>query len=208
MISKEQFNQTVGANICKYRKYHKMTQASLAEKLNYSDKAVAKWESGESLPDGYVLFQLSQIFGITLNDLTSEKKRVKMPISKFKSVIVPLLANCIAWLVALVAFIALNVFIENGERFWLCFIVAIPVTFIIFLIFSCVFKNPLGQFISISGIIWSALLTLHLFIINLTPVSFYVYFIGIPVQIAFILSYGYLFFPKIKMKKKQKNEVN
>ena len=207
MKTKEQFNNAVASNIAKYRKYHKLTQASLAEKLNYSDKAVAKWESGESLPDAYVLYQISQIFGITLNDLLSEKKRVKMPVSKFKSVIVPMLANCGVWLIALLTFITINVFFESITRPWLCFITAIPVTFTLFLIFSCIYKNPLWQFISITGVIWSTLLAVHLFTVNLSPKSFYVYFIGIPVQIAFMLSYGYLALPKLKLNKKEKSEV-
>ena len=200
MQNKEQFNSVVAQNIVKYRKYHNLTQASLAEKINYSDKAVAKWESGESLPDAYVLYQLSQIFGITLNDLLSQKKRAKMPVNKFRSIIIPLLANCIVWLVALLTFVTLSAVFEKDGRFWLCFITAVPVSFILFLIFSCIYKNSLFQFISITGVIWSTLVTLHLFILGLTPVSHYVYYIGIPIQIAFTLVYGYLFIPKLKKK--------
>ena len=33
-------------NLVKYRKHFNLTQAELAEKLNYSDKAVSKWERG------------------------------------------------------------------------------------------------------------------------------------------------------------------
>ena len=207
MNSKEQFNGVVAKNISKYRKYHNLTQASLAEKLNYSDKAIAKWESGESLPEPYVLYQLTQIFGITLNDLLSEKKRAKMPANKVKSIIIPLLAECIVWLVALLAFITISGVFETSVKAWLCFIVALPITFIVFLVFSCIYKNQLFQFISISGIIWTVLLTLHLFLIEVTAISSYVYFIGIPVQIAFTLSYGYLFIPKLKFKSRKKNEV-
>ncbi len=207
MKNKEQFNSVVAKNISKYRKYHNLTQASLAEKLNYSDKAVAKWESGESLPEPYVLYELTQIFGITLNDLLSEKKRAKMPINKVKSVIIPLLADCIVWLVALIGFITLSAVFETPVRQWLCFIVALPVTFIVFLVFSCIYKNPALQFICISGIIWTTLLTLQLLLVSVTPISSYLYFIGIPVQIAFTLYYGYLFISKTKFKKHQKNEV-
>ncbi len=206
MKNKEQFNLVVAKNIAKYRKYHGLTQASLAEKLNYSDKAVAKWESGESLPDSYVLYQISQIFGITLNDLLSEKKRAKMPINKLRSIIIPLLADCIVWLVSLIVFITLSAFDING-RIWLCFTTAVPVSFILFLVFSCVYKNPLFEFICISGIIWTTLLNFHLYLIYVTPISAHLYLIGIPVQIAFTLTYGYIFIPKIKFKKK-KNEVN
>ena len=207
MKSKEQFNCVVAKNIVKYRKYHNLTQASLAEKLNYSDKAVAKWESGESLPDAYVLYQIAQIFGITLNDLLSDKKRAKMPSNKLKSIIIPLLADCVVWLVSLLVFIILSAFNFTSSRLWLSFITAIPLSFILFLVFACVYKNPLNQFISISGIIWTTLLTLHLFLLYVTPVSYYLYFIGIPLQIAFTLSYGYLCLPKFKFFKK-KNEVS
>ena len=41
----------IGANIAMQRKRVGLTQAGLAEKLNYSDKAISKWERGESMPD-------------------------------------------------------------------------------------------------------------------------------------------------------------
>ena len=45
----------IGANISVLRQGHKMTQLDLAEKLNYTDKAVSKWERGDSVPDVLVL---------------------------------------------------------------------------------------------------------------------------------------------------------
>ena len=50
----------IGSNIAAYRKQAGLTQAGLAEKLNYSDKAVSKWERGEGLPDVYILAQIAQ----------------------------------------------------------------------------------------------------------------------------------------------------
>ena len=95
---------------------------------------------------------------------------------------------------------------DISGRIWLCFLTAVPVSFILFLVFACVYKNPLFEFICISGIIWTTLLNLHLYLINVTPISAYLYLIGIPVQIAFTLTYGYLYIPKIKFRKK-KNEA-
>ncbi|MBQ3235179.1 MAG: helix-turn-helix transcriptional regulator [Clostridia bacterium] len=206
MKNKEQFNGIVAHNIAKYRKFNNLTQLALAEKLNYSDKAVAKWESGESLPDAFVLYQIASIFGITLNDLLSERKGVKMPSTKIKSIIVPTLANCIVWLVALLAFITLSAVFDGAVRSWLAFIVAIPVTFILFLIFGCVYKNTLLQFISISCLIWSTILTVYLFLVGIFKIANYLYFIGIPIQIAFIIKYAVLFAPFLnKLKKKTKS---
>ena len=205
MENKEQFNLIVAKNIASYRKHYKLTQAALAERLNYSDKAVAKWESGESLPEPYVLYQIANIFGITLNDLLSEKK-IKTHVKNVKGILIPLLANCVVWLVALVNFITISGILEYDVRQWLSFIVAIPISFIVFLVFGSIYKKPIWQFISITCLIWSTLVTLHLFLIDVTPISGSLYFIGIPIQIAFTLAYGYVFLTKRKSIKR-KNEV-
>ena len=68
----EKLKYQIGANIAAYRKQFGMTQAGLAEKLNYSDKAVSKWERGESVPDVLILMQLAELFGTTVNDLVCD----------------------------------------------------------------------------------------------------------------------------------------
>ena len=49
----------IASNLTKYRKNLGLTQLELAEKLNYSDKTLSKWERGESIPDIVTLKQLS-----------------------------------------------------------------------------------------------------------------------------------------------------
>ena len=73
----EEFNKLVGENLAKYRKFNNYTQIALAEKINYSDKAVSKWEKGECLPDVYVLKQLADLYGVTVNDLITPNKKPK-----------------------------------------------------------------------------------------------------------------------------------
>ena len=68
----EKLKLQIGRNIAAYRKQAGLTQAGLAEKLNYSDKAVSKWERGESIPDVLTIMQLAELFGITVNDLLSD----------------------------------------------------------------------------------------------------------------------------------------
>ena len=51
----------------------KLTQIELAEKINYSDKAVSKWERGESIPDVTVLMSIAELFGVTLDFLVTER---------------------------------------------------------------------------------------------------------------------------------------
>ncbi|MBR6737144.1 MAG: helix-turn-helix transcriptional regulator [Clostridia bacterium] len=202
MQNKETFNLTVATNIARYRKRAGLTQLALAEKLNYSDKAVAKWESGESLPEAFVLYQIANVFGITFNDLISSKKRMKTPINKIRAFFVPALSCCIVWLVALIVFISLITLCPNFSSPWLAFVYAIPVSLIITLIFSCVYKNRLIQFISISGIIWTVILCLHLSLAPILPKVTFLYLLGIPVELAFVLWYAYLQIIKSKTKNK------
>ena len=61
----------IGKFIAKCRKEKKMTQAQLAEKLNITDRAVSKWETGKSMPDSSIMLELCGILGITVNELLS-----------------------------------------------------------------------------------------------------------------------------------------
>ena len=69
MITEEQLKKNFAARLAGYRRLAGLTQLELAEKLNYSDKSISKWERGEGLPDLYVVSQLADLFNITVNDL-------------------------------------------------------------------------------------------------------------------------------------------
>lgn len=64
----------IGKFISKCCKEKNLTQAQRAEKLNITDRAVSKWETGKSLPDSSVMLELCKILGITVNDLLSGGK--------------------------------------------------------------------------------------------------------------------------------------
>lgn len=64
--------QIFAANLQSLRQTHGMTQTDLGDKLNYSDKAVSKWERGESIPDASVLKEISSLFGISLDSLLTD----------------------------------------------------------------------------------------------------------------------------------------
>ena len=68
----QELKNIIAKNIQECRNACGLTQLELAEKLNYSDKAVSKWERGESLPDISVLKKMSEIFGVSLDYLTEE----------------------------------------------------------------------------------------------------------------------------------------
>ena len=129
MINENDFKLIVAKNLIKFRKANGLTQLELAIKLNYSDKAVSKWERGESLPDVYMLQVIASMFGITLNDLVTENTDIIKPKGKLNKGIVLALSIGLTWLIAVATFVFLNIF--NIEKAWLLFIYAIPVSLII-----------------------------------------------------------------------------
>ena len=120
----ENLKYQIGANIAAYRKRIGLTQAGLAEKLNYSDKAVSKWERGESVPDVVTLVQLAEQFGVTVNDLlvdpnalpdnpgTLEKAIVHVSERALKRKadkgIILRLCTTLVWFVALLVFVVVS----------------------------------------------------------------------------------------------------
>ena len=65
----EKEKRQIAQNLAYLRTNSGMTQAELAERMHYSDKAISKWERGESVPDVFVLKQLADLFGVTVDDL-------------------------------------------------------------------------------------------------------------------------------------------
>lgn len=61
----------IGKFIAQRRKQANLTQIQLAEKLNITDRAISKWETGKSLPDASIMLELCGLLGITVNDLLS-----------------------------------------------------------------------------------------------------------------------------------------
>lgn len=59
----------IGSFIAKCRKSQNLTQFQLAEKLNITDRAISKWETGRAMPDSSIMLQLCEILKISVNDL-------------------------------------------------------------------------------------------------------------------------------------------
>ena len=72
----------IAKNLIDLRKSQGMTQLELAERLNYSDKAVSKWERGESLPDITVIKTIADLFGVTVDYLITEEHEVPAPLAE------------------------------------------------------------------------------------------------------------------------------
>ena len=184
-VCEENLRKYFANNLCHYRKQLGLTQTELAEKLNYSDKSISKWERGEGLPDLTVTAQIANIFGLTVNDMIAPKPRRRILTTRNKTIIT-LLSICGAWLVATFLFFLFEIIVLPFET-WKIFIYAIPVSAIIAIVFSAMWWRRSPLFFSISSLIWSLAGSLQ---ISFSLSKFWLIFIVMAVlQILTILSF-------------------
>ncbi len=67
----------IGKFIAQCRKINNLTQVQLAEKLDITDRAISKWETGKGIPDSSIMLKLCNELGINVNELLSGE-RIKM----------------------------------------------------------------------------------------------------------------------------------
>ena len=160
-VSEEKLREYFARNLAYYRKALGLTQIELAEKLNYSDKSVSKWERGDGLPDLAVTVQIAEIFGLSVNDLVAEKPRRKLMTTRNK-IIITLLSMGVAWLVATVLFFLCEIIFPEVSVWWLFYIYAIPISAVVGIEFSCIWWKKIHIFAAISTLIWSVALCVML----------------------------------------------
>ena len=152
-VSEHQLREYFARNLSTYRKALGLTQLELAEKLNYSDKSISKWERGDGLPDLAVTVQLAEIFGLSVNDLVAEKPRRRLMTTRNK-IIITLLSMGVAWLVATILFFLFELILPAFGA-WRFYVYAIPISAIVGIVFSCIWWKKIHVFASISTLIWS-----------------------------------------------------
>ena len=183
-------NKKIGQNIALYRNRMGWTQAELAEKINYSDKSVSKWESGGGAPDVYILMQLAELFGVTVNDLLAEEQPKKLPKKNWGlHLLIMGLSSGIVWLVTTCIFVLLTMAGASGAV-WTTFIFALPVNAIVLLVLAGAWRYKLLNFITVSLTVWTVLLALYCalrFLVGLSGSVWLVFLLGAPLQVLEIL---------------------
>lgn len=197
----EDLKMIVAQNIVLLRTGQEMTQAQLGERLNYSDKSVSKWERGESIPDVFVLKQIADMFGVTVDWLLEAHDGEVAPppaepVSVFRpSVVILLCAIGIltaAFLTMIILWIAVPPTIAWAWRLVIC---AVPVALITTLVLTCIWYGRRFLKPILSGLLWTLLTALFL---TIPGFWWQLYLTGIPLQVLILLSFG------IKKPQKQK----
>ena len=187
----EEIKQIVAKNISELRTDSKMTQLELAEKLNYSDKAVSKWERGESIPDVVTLKNVADLFGVTVDYLINEHTHDEKPPvtrnSRNNRLIITLISVVAVWLLGTCAYSFGWIF---GAHLWMAYIVCIPVSAIVLLVFNSIWGKRILNMYIISLLVWSVFLCFFLgFLVYLDYNLWALFLIGVPAQIVICLSF-------------------
>lgn len=207
----------VSQNLSALRKQKGITQAELAERLNYSDKAISRWEKGDTLPDLNVLYEICQFYEITMNDLTSEECTAPQKDEAQKNRRMYRIWSCIVavastWFLATLCFIS-SLVVEAFPIFWIAFVWALPVSCAVVMLIGRQYYNWVVHFILGSVLTWSAITAIILTLICFTPlgspVFWFLYLVGVPIQAIILFSQmAWKTRKKVKNNKKKKEEEN
>lgn len=183
----------VAKNITELRLLNNMTQMELAEKLNYSDKTISKWERAESSPDISVLVEIADLFGVSLDylvrieNIEETVKENKQKETKYNRRAIAYISESVAWIIAIFAFIITTLITGRTTFQWLYFVYALPIVLIVKLIFNSMWFNPRHNYFIISALIWTILATIHITFLYFKIDVSLIYLLGIAGQIVVIL---------------------
>lgn len=165
-MDREGLSYTIAKNITELRRAHGLTQAALAEKLDYSDKSVSKWERAEGLPDVICLKRIADLFGVTVDyllrdehdadevsaaglDVSEKKKDYKT--NKRAVVLISIVG---VWLVAAAVYL---ITLLCNHPLSLIFAIALPVTALLCVIFNSIWGKRSLNFYAVTALVWSIL---------------------------------------------------
>lgn len=165
-MDSEKLKVQIGNNIAAYRKRENLTQAELAEKLNYSDKAISKWERGESVPDVITMAQLAELFGISVDGLLADTQAEALPVKeepvpkkKVNKSVIQMLVSLLVWFIALLVYVVLDS--VSVPKSWIGFIYAIPANAIVLLSLRSAWRMYNWNHALVSVIVWGSLVAFH-----------------------------------------------
>ena len=186
----------IAQNITDLRRAKGLTELELAEQLNYSDKAVSKWERAESMPDISVLVEIADLFDVPLDYLVrAEHPKKEIQPSEdanemsflYRKGYISGISILLVWLIAVLVYVLISFFAKDARSQWLSFVYAIPVSAIVWLVFNSIWFNPRLNYFIVSLLMWSLFLSIQLTLFSLNIKAGLIYLLGIPGQIIIIL---------------------
>lgn len=198
----------VAKNLVDLRKNAGFTQIEIAEKLNYSDKAVSKWERGESLPDVETIKKLADLYSVSVDAILREQKDITKRIHKYaltpsQRMLIILISVGLVWAVATTVFSVLCWVDVDDLVASYSFILALPVTFIVIIVFNSLWGKVWINLLASSALLWTTALCIYL-LVSLSY-RWLCFIVPIPLQVVLIFFYG-LKILNLEIRKKRKEE--
>ena len=170
--------------------------------MGVTNKAVSKWERGESIPDVLTLMQLAELFGVKVDDLLSDPNRLPentgAVVGKMEKAVEKTLkrkadkksilglSSLLVWFVALLSFVVVSSL--GIEKSWIAFIYAIPADAVVRLSLLSAWQDFRWNKTLISAMVWGGLLSRYLSLLLLAQVNIWkLFLLGVPGQIAVLL---------------------
>ena len=180
--------EIVSKNLITLRKRNNLTQGELAKKINFSDKAISRWEKGEVLPDLETLESVAKVYGVTLSYLIEKHEdHIKEETGKptKNEILVHIMAICGLWTVLTILFVYLKTF--DQYIFWQAFVWGIPLTCLYTLYFSRKWDNKTLKLVLRTILNWSILTCIYLQLIQYN--LWLIFIVGVPVQLAIVTAF-------------------
>lgn len=185
----ENVKAIVSQNILRLRKENNLTQAEVARRINYSDKAVSRWEAGEVVPDLETIYALSEVFGVPVSQITEAQTEESADENKKSGIGQKILSQiflcCEIWFILTALFVYIK--LTRDISVWQLFVWCIPSSMLV--LWFCNRKEPMNilLFIYSTVFVWSFTTCIYLHLMKSHP--WYIFFIGLPAQGLLIIRY-------------------
>jgi len=185
----EQIKDVFAGNLIRLRTDAGMTQAQLAEALNYSDKSVSKWERAEGMPDLAVAKAIADLFGVTVDWLLTSHDAWDGKTAKIHYSPSMVTGVCLVgiWTLAILLFLILHWTL--GKLIWLVFLSAVPVSLITLLVLNSVWQRGRYNVLTVSLLVASLFALVYFIFRSHVSDLWSLVFLWVPAQLVVLLSF-------------------
>ena len=189
----DELKLVTAGNLINLRTGGGMTQAELGAKLNYSDKSISKWERGEAIPDAFVLTQMAELFGVSVDYILSSHDAWEPTVAPedprqdvvYSTSVITAIAVVGVWTLALTAFVTLWLAVDQLR--WQIFVAAFPVSVLTWMVLMCFFKRTKYLKYMVALFVLSIFVCVYLLLLNKNP--WQIFMIAVLAEVIVFLSF-------------------
>ncbi|MCH5180853.1 MAG: helix-turn-helix transcriptional regulator [Erysipelotrichales bacterium] len=160
-MDEKELRENFATNLLRLRKDKNWNQQELAEKLSYSDKAISKWENGDTIPDVFTMKCIASLFNITIDQLISKENVVKESNKTKNRLLVTLISSGLCFLIATVVFFGLK--LGNIKMAYMSYLFALAFASIVLIVFTKLWFKRIWTILSADLLVLTAMMIVMIF---------------------------------------------